>query len=358
MHLVADPPQTAHHPWGTHVDSPPDGDGESTCVPPGGRIREDERVKAIQLEEFSGAEAMRYVDVPDPEPADGEVLVDVTRIGVNFADTHATRDDYLAKQKLPLIPGGEVAGRTPDGRRVAAMLMTGGYAQRVAAPEAAVVPLPDGVTDDQAAALLLQGLTAHSLIHRCARLEPGETIVVEAAAGGTGSLAVQLAKRHGARVIGLASSPEKRELVDRLGADVTLDSRADDMKEAILEANGGAPVDAVLQMSGGAAFEGQLRALAPFGRMVTFGIASREENSVRTGHLLRNSRSVIGFWLFHLFRDPPAVTRGIGELLEAVEAGDLEIVIGGVHPLSEARKVHEALEARTTQGKILLDPAS
>jgi len=315
-------------------------------------------VKAIQLEEFSGAEAMRYVDLPDPEPGEGEVVVDVVRAGVNFADTHVTRNDYLAKQELPLIPGGEVAGRTADGRRVAALLMNGGYAQKVAVPEAVLVPVPDEVSDDQAAALLLQGLTAHALVNRCARLEPGETVVVEAAAGGTGSLAVQLAKRLGARVIGLASSPEKRELVERLGADVTLDSRAEDMKEAILEANDGNQVNAVLQMSGGAAFDAQLRTLAPFGRMVTFGIASREENQVRTGHLMRSSRAVIGFWLVHLFRDPGATSAAIGELLAAVEAGDLEVVIGGVHPLSEARAAHEALAARGTQGKLLLDPAS
>jgi NADPH2:quinone reductase len=315
-------------------------------------------MKAIQLEEFSGADAMRYVDVPDPEPEEGEVVVEVVRSGVNFADTHVTRNDYLAKQELPLVPGGEVAGRTPDGRRVAALLINGGYAQRVAVPEAMLVPVPDGVSDDQAAALILQGLTAHALIHRCARLEAGESVVVEAAAGGTGSLAVQLAKRAGARVIGLASSDEKRALVERLGADVTVDSRAEDMKEAILAANEGKRVDAVLQMSGGAAFEGQLRALAPFGRMVTFGIASREENTVRTGHLMRNSRSVIGFWLVHLLTDPPAVAGAIGELFAAVEAGELEVVIGGVYPLSEARAAHEAIAARKTQGKLLLDPAS
>ena len=315
-------------------------------------------MKAIQLEEFSGPQAMRYVEVPDPEAGDGEVVVEVARAGVNFADTHVTRNDYLAKQELPLIPGGEVVGRTPDGRRVAALLMNGGYAQKVAVPEATLVPVPDGVTDDQAAALLLQGLTAHALVHRCARLEPGETVVVEAAAGGTGSLAVQLAKRHGARVIGLASSPEKRTLVERLGADATVDSRTEDMKGTILEANGGNQVDAVLQMSGGAAFDAQLRTLAPFGRMVSFGIASREENEVRTGHLMRNSRAVIGFWLVHLFRDPGATSSAIGELLAAVEAGELEVVIGGVHPLSEARAAHEALAARSTQGKLLLDPAS
>ena len=315
-------------------------------------------MKAIQLEEFTGADALRYVDVPDPEPGDGEVVVEVARAGVNFADTHVTRNDYLAKHELPLIPGAEVAGTAPDGRRVAAMLMKGGYAQRVAVHEAALVPIPDAVSDDQAAALLLQGLTAHALVHRCARLEPGESVVVEAAAGGTGSLAVQLAKRHGARVIGLASSPEKRELVERLGADATVDSRTDELGEAIVAANGGEQVDAVLQMSGGRAFEQELRVLAPFGRMVAFGIASREENAVKTGHLMRNSRAVVGFWLVHLFRDRAGTAAAIAELLGAVASGELEVVIGGVYPLSEARRAHEALAARTTQGKLLLDPAA
>lgn len=315
-------------------------------------------MKAIQLEDFGGPDSMRYVEVADPEPGDGEVVVEVARVGVNFADTHVTRNDYLAKQELPLIPGGEVAGRTPDGRRVAAMLMNGGYAQKVAVPEATLVPVPDEVSDEQAAALLLQGLTAHALVHRCARLEPGETVVIEAAAGGTGSLAVQLAKRHGARVIGLASSPEKRKLVERLGADATVDSRAEELGQAILEANGGRQVDAVFQMSGGEAFEQQLRILAPFGRMVAFGIASREENTVKTGHLMRNSRSVIGFWLVHLFRDREGTSRAIGDLLSAVANGELEVVIGGVFPLSEARRAHEELAARRSEGKLLLDPAA
>ena len=315
-------------------------------------------MKAIQLTEFSGADAMQYVDVPDPEAADGVVVVEVARCGVNFADTHVTRNDYLAKQELPLIPGGEVSGRTTDGRRVAAILMNGGYAQKVAVPEAMLVPVPDEVTDDQAAAILLQGLTAHALIHKCAHLEPGETVVIEAAAGGTGSLAVQLAKRHGARVIGLASSPEKRELVERLGADATADSRADDIELAILEANGGKKVDAVFEMSGGEAFEASMRTLAPFGRMVTFGIASGDQNEVATGSLMRKSRAVIGFWLVHLFADPAAVGKGISDLLRAVGAGELEVVIGGVRPLSEARQVHEDLAGRRTQGKILLDPAA
>ena len=186
-------------------------------------------MKAIQIKEFGGPEQMEVVDLPDPEPGDGEILVDVARSGINFADTHAIRNDYLAEQTLPLIPGGEISGSTPDGRRVAAVLGTGGYAEKIAVPESFLVPVPDDVNDDQAAGLLLQGLTALALVKRCARVEKGETVVVEAAAGGTGSLAVQIAKRAGAKVIGLASTNEKRDLAMRLGADATADSRSEDL---------------------------------------------------------------------------------------------------------------------------------
>jgi NADPH2:quinone reductase len=238
------------------------------------------------------------------------------------------------------------------------MLMNGGYAEAVSVPEAAVVPVPDEVDDDQAAALLLQGLTAHSILTASARLEEGESVVVHAAAGGTGSLAIQLAKRMGAgRVIALASSPEKRDLTVELGADVAVDSRSEQLRDDILEANGGTPVDVVLEMSGGQAFEDSLRSLAPFGRLVTFGIASREENSVKTGHLMRNSRAVIGFWLVHLFTRPDLLKRGIRDVLGAAAAGELRAVIGGVYPLSEARRAHEELAARRTTGKLLLDPS-
>jgi NADPH2:quinone reductase len=297
------------------------------------------------------------VEVPDPEPADGQVVVEVARSGVNFADTHATRNDYLAEQSLPLIPGGEICGRTSDGRRVAALLASGGYAQKVAVPGSWLVPVPDHVSDDQAASLLLQGITAHALVNRCARLEPGETIVVQAAAGGTGTLAVQLAKRAGGRVVALASSEEKRALATRLGADATADSRAGDLKTAILEANDGRPVDAVLEMSGGEAFEACLRTLAPFGRLVTFGIASREQNQVATGHLMRNSRAVIGFWAVHLISRRDEVAAIVADLFAAIEAGELEVIVGGVYPLSEAGRAHEDIAARGTSGKLLLDPA-
>jgi NADPH:quinone reductase len=315
-------------------------------------------VKAIQIEEFGGPEKLQYVDLPDPEAGEGEVVVEIARAGINFADTHATRNDYLAEQALPLIPGAEISGRTPDGRRVAAILGSGGYAEKLVAPEAFLIPVPDEVNDDQAAGLLLQGLTAMALVRRCARVEPGETVVVEAAAGGTGSLSVQLAKRAGAKVIGLASSEEKRALVERLGADATVDSRAEDLKEAILAANDGERVDAVLHMSGGDAFDAELSALAPLGRMVVFGIASREQREVSTARLLRGSKAVIGFWLVHLLMRRDEVAPMIGELFAMVARGELDVTVGDVYPLSEAARAHEDLIARRTTGKLLLDPSS
>ena len=315
-------------------------------------------MKAIQIQEFGGPENLKLVDLPDPEASDGMVVVDVNRSGVNWADTHAIRNDYLAEQELPLVPGAEIAGTTADGRRVAALLNNGGYAQKVLVPEAFLVPLPDEVPDEQAAGLLLQGLTAHALLHYCAHVEKGETVVVEAAAGGTGSLAVQLAKRAGAKVIGLASSAEKRAFAEKLGADATADSRADDLKEAILEANGGEKVDVVLHMSG-TGFEGEMASLGMLGRMVVFGNAARQPNEVQTNYLLQTSKSVLGFWLVALVaRKRELIASMIGDLLGAVASGELEVMIGNTYPLSEAARAHTDIQERSTTGKLLLDPSA
>lgn len=314
-------------------------------------------MKAIQLREFGGADAFEYVELDDPVPGEGEVLIEVTRSGVNFADTHSTRNDYLSPQELPLIPGAEVAGRTADGRRVAALVGNGGYAERVVVPEAMMIPIPDEVDDEQAAGALLQGLTAMALVKRSARIEAGETIVIEAAAGGTGTLAVQIAKTAGAKVIGLASSAEKRALVEGLGADATVDSRAEDLRAAILAANDGKGVDAVLHMAGGDAFDAELKALAPLGRLVVFGNASRESRMIDSGVLLHGSKAVIGFWLVHVLARRDLAVPLIGELLGALASGALRVTVGGVYPLSEAAAAHRALESRQSSGKLLLDPS-
>jgi NADPH2:quinone reductase len=315
-------------------------------------------MRAIRISRWGGPEVMELVeDAPTPEPGEGELLVRVSRAGINFADTHARENAYLARYELPLIPGAEVAGETEDGRRVVALVGTGGYAEYVAAPKAMIVPVPDGVSDGQALALLLQGLTAWHLFRTSARLQPGESVVVHAAAGGVGSLAVQLGRTMGAgRVIATASSEEKRALALELGADAAVDVGADDLAERLKAANGGKRVDVVLEMAGGRVFDASLEALAPFGRLVTYGIASREPNEVSTGALMRRSQAVVGFWLMHAARDPAMVEGPLRELFAAVADGSLRVVEGATYGLSEVARAHEEMQARRTTGKLVLDP--
>jgi NADPH2:quinone reductase len=168
---------------------------------------------------------------------------------------------------------------------------------------------------------------------------------------------VQIAKAAGAKVIGMASSAEKRALVEELGADATVDSRAEDLRAAILDANDGQKVDAVLHMSGGDAFDAELAALAPLGRLVVFGNASRENRDVNTGALLQGSKAVVGFWLVHILLRRDLVGPLIGELLGSLASGALRVTVGGVYPLSEAAAAHKALESRQSSGKLLLDPS-
>lgn len=314
-------------------------------------------MKAIQIEEFGGPEVMNLVDVPDPEVRDGEALVRIRRVGVNFSDTHMTRDEYVARQELPLIPGMEFVGTTEAGRRVAAVVPNGAYAEKIAVPERTLVPVPDELDDDQAAAIMIQGATADGVLRIAGRLQPGETVVVGAAAGGTGSLAVQLARSMGAgKVIGLASGEGKQKLVRELGADSVIDSRSEDLGEEVVAAAGG-KVDVVLEMAGGKSFDQLLGTLGPFGRMVVVGIATREQNEVRTGKLLRNSLSVTGFWLMHLLARPELARESIDRVFGATASGDLKAVVGGTYGLSEARQVHRDIAGRKTVGKLLLDPS-
>ena len=317
-------------------------------------------MRAIRISEWGGPEALELVeDAPMPEPGPHEHLVRVSRAGVNFADTHASDNSYLAPYELPLTPGGEVAGKTEDGKRIAGLVGSGGYAEYAAVPKASAFPIPFGVSDGQALALLIQGLTAWHLYRTSAHLREGETAVVHAGAGGVGSLAVQLGKAFGARVIATASTEEKRQLALELGADAAVDVTREDLTEALIEANDGRRVDIVLEMAGGRVFDASLRALAPFGRLVTYGMASREPNQVAAGNLMRHSSAVIGFWLAHCFTRPQEMlAEPLQDLFERVASGSLKVVEGEVYPLSEARRAHEDLRARRTTGKLLLDPAS
>ena len=317
-------------------------------------------MRAIQITEFGGPEVLTLTELPDPVPADGFVLVEVDTAGVNYADTHQVEDSYLSKTTLPLVPGTEVVGRGPDGKRVAAFAMDGGYCEKAAVHPAMSFPLPDGVSDGQALALMVQGLTAWHLLRTSTHLEKGESVVVHAAAGGVGTIAVQLAKAWGAgRVIAVASSDDKRALATELGADVTVDAGAADLKGALEEANGGRKVDVVLEMVGGPTFDASLAALAPFGRLATFGMASRTPpKPVNAGELMSRSRAVIGFWLAHCFTRPEMLQGPMAELLSMVADGSLKPVVGGTYPLSEARQAHEDLRSRRSTGKLVLDVRS
>ncbi len=316
-------------------------------------------MRAIQIKEFGGPEVLQLADLPTPEPRDDEVLIEVRRAGLNFADTHQRSDSYVAKAELPLVPGSEVAGvRIDTGERVIALTGHGGYAQYAIAPAHLAWPIPDDVDDGAALALLLQGLTAWHMYTTCTHLAPGESVVVHAAAGGVGSLAVQLARHFRAgRVIATASSAEKRDTAARLGADATTDADPQGLTSRLIEANDGRPVDVVIEMAGGESFEQSLRALAPFGRVVVCGIATREPNHPSTGHLLRHSRSVIGFWLFHcLDRPREMVDQPLAELFGLAANGELRPLVGETYPLADVARAHENLAGRRTSGKLLLDP--
>lgn len=321
-------------------------------------------MRAIQVRRFGGPEVLELVDLPSPTPQKGRLLLEVEAAGVNYADTHQTADDYLAPQQLPFVPGAEVVGRDEDGRRVVALLTNGGYAERALAHPATTFALPDDVDDTTALALVLQGTTAWHLLRTSARIAPGESVVVHAAAGGVGSLAVQLAREMGAeRVIATASTSEKRDLARDLGADVALDpgppaGDPDDLRDALLEANGGRPVDIVLEMAGGRVFDASLAALAPFGRLVTYGMASRVlPTPVAPARLIATSRAVVGFWLVRALRLPGGLRPAMDELLDLHRVGRLRALDGGRYPLAEARRAHEDLAARRTFGKLVLDMA-
>ncbi|MFI1098022.1 zinc-binding alcohol dehydrogenase family protein [Streptomyces sp. NPDC020917] len=314
-------------------------------------------MRAIQITEFGGPEVLHVAELPEPVAGPGQLLVDVRRAGVNYADTHTVEDSYLSRSTLPMVPGSEVAGRAADGRRLVALTDGGGYAERAAVQEALAQEVPDGVGDEQALALVVQGVTAWHLLRTSARLAKGESVVVHAAAGGTGSLAVQLAREFGAgRVIATASSKEKRDLAQELGADAAVDAAPEDLKERLVEANGGRKVDVVLEMAGGPVFDASLAALAPFGRLVTYGMASRTPATpVQPAQLMGRSRAVVGFWLAHCLGRPGMYREPLADLLAMTAQGRLKPQVGGVYPLAEAARAHQDLRSRRTVGKLALD---
>ncbi|MDX6356757.1 MAG: NADPH:quinone reductase [Streptomyces sp.] len=316
-------------------------------------------MRAIQITEFGGPEVLREAELPDPVPGPGQLLVDVSTAGVNYADTHTVENSYLSRSSLPMVPGAEVVGRTADGRRVVALTDGGGYAEKALVQEDLAHDVPDDVSDAQALALVVQGVTAWHLLRTSGRLVAGESVVVHAAAGGTGSLAVQLAREYGAgRIIATASTKEKRDLALELGADIAVDADPEELKDRLIEANGGRKVDIVLEMVGGPVFDASLAALAPFGRLVTYGMASRTPATpVQPAQLMGRSRSVVGFWLAHCLGRPGMYREPLAELLAMTAEGRLKPQVGEVYPLSEVARAHQDLRARRTVGKLVLDVA-
>ena len=315
-------------------------------------------MKAIYITEFGGPEVMEYFDLPDPTPGEGEVVLDVTAIGINYADTHQTENSYLSQQTLPMIPGMEVVGKLPDGKRVLALASFGGYCQKTLVNPKNVIPLPDQVSDGAALSMMVQGLTAYHILKTVGHFKAGESVVVHAGAGGVGSLAIQLAKLWGGYVIAVTSSDEKKKLCKELGADVVVDAGVEDMTKALKEANNGKSVDLVLEMVGGKTFDQSLAALSTFGRIVFYGMASRTAPMpVHPGALMPKSQSISGFWLVNCLGKKELMNDVFVELFGLIVAGKLKPIVGATYPLSQAQQAHRDMLARKTVGKIVLNPA-
>ena len=313
-------------------------------------------MRAVVCARFGGPEVLELRDVAEPA---GPLLVEVSAAGVNFADTSRIAGSYRPVPPLPFVPGTEVIGRTADGRRVLAPVFGGGgFAERTVVAEADAVTVPAAVGDAEALALLVQGLTAWHVLASSARIRAGETVVVNAAAGGVGSLAVQLARHFGAgRVIATASTEAKRQAAQALGADVAVAGDPDGYARRVLAANHGRPVDIVLDSVGGRVFTAGLDVLATFGRLVTFGNASREGRpAVDPGDLAEGNKTVAGFWLRPALAAPGAYAGPLAEMFALVAAGTLTPLVHAAYPLADARRAFEDLLARRTTGKLTLRP--
>ncbi|MFC6879830.1 MULTISPECIES: zinc-binding dehydrogenase [Actinomadura] len=305
-------------------------------------------MRAVRFHQYGPPEVLRYEEVPDPVPGDGEVVVEVAAAGIGYTDVQlraGALGDWMPDLPMPFAPGHEVVG-TAGGRRVLAQVMGGGYAERVAAPAAALVPVPDGIGDHEALALLTQGTVAVGLLD-VARVEKGESVLVEAAAGGVGSLLVQLAARAGARVVAGVRGEREAELVRSLGADETVDLERDEWEFG--------PVQAVFESIGGQVTRKALERLEPVvGRMVLYGNVSGVPHEIDSGLLYRRALSVLAFATALM---PPERIAPLRErAFDLAARGELNPVIGSARPLAEAAEAHRAFEERTTIGKNVLLP--
>ena len=312
-------------------------------------------MKAIQITKFGGPEVMQYTDLPDPTAGAHEVILDVTAIGINYSDTHKTENTYLFPQKLPMVPGIEAVGLY-NGNRYLAIASSGGYAQKVIAHKSVLFPIPDTVTDQQALCILIQGTTAWHLLKTMGNIQKDQSVVVHAAAGGVGTIAIQLAKMWGAKVIAVTSSEEKAELAKSLGADIVIDANNKEIAKLIRQASSGG-ADLILEMVGGKTFDQSLLALNAFGKLITFGMASgTAPTPINHRALMYGSKTVSGFWLANCFGKKEMLDDIVKELFQLVTDGKLKPVIGSTFPLSQAEDAHRLMIDRKSVGKIVLDP--
>jgi NADPH2:quinone reductase len=307
-------------------------------------------MRAIQVTTLDGPKAVQLVDVPEPDPGNG-VLVDVHVAGVNFPDVLMSRGEYQMKPELPFVPGSEVAGtRVDTGQRVAGFSVLGGYAERAVCDPATLFALPDNVSFEAGAALLMNYLTVDFALVRRADLQPGQTVLVHGAAGGIGVATIQLAKVLGARVIACVSTAEKGELAKRAGADEVV------LVEGFLaavKALGGA--DVVMDPVGGDRFTDSLRSLKPEGKLLVVGFTGGSIPEVKVNRLLLNNISVVGVgWGAWWMTRPGYLQEQWARLLPHLESGALDPMIGNTYPLADAADALLELDERRALAKVLL----
>jgi NADPH:quinone reductase len=310
---------------------------------------------AVVFERNGGPDVLTYAEVPDPEPGPGDALVDVEAAGVNYMDVYE-REGKGYGSPPPATPGAEGAGTIAGtGERVAWMNVPGSYAQRLSAPRERLVPVPDTLASDVAAAAMLQGITADYLVSDSYPVHPGDWAVVHAAAGGMGLLLTQLIKLRGGRVIGTTSSEEKAALAREAGADEVLGY--EDFDGRVREITGGEGAAVVYDGVGRTTFDAGLKALRPTGSMILYGAASGQPEPLTLQTLAAHGSLYVQRPTVKTYtRTPEMLQERARRVLDLVSTGRLEIRIGARYPLDQARQAHEDLEARRTTGKLLLTP--
>ncbi len=304
-------------------------------------------------------EVMRLEETDRPTPGDGQVLVEVRAANVNFPDALLCRGQYQVRPALPFTPGLEVCGTTEDGRRVLAnpVLPHGGFADWIVADEAALLPAPDALDDAEAAALHVGYQTGWFGLHRRAHLQPGETLLVHAAAGGVGSAAVQLGKAAGAKVIGVVGGPDKAAVARELGCDLVIDRRSEDIVAAVKEATGGRGADVVYDPVGGDAYTKSTKCIAFEGRILVVGFASGVIPTPALNHALVKNYSVVGLhWGLYNTKDPAAVRACHEELTKLAEQGIVKPLISERVAMADAADAVQRVAEGTSTGRIVVLP--